>query len=136
MLHLTELAEVVALVCWLCSRLVGAAVWGEADGGVGLTTSAVATCTKMQFLVTCIQNGLYMLHLTKLAEVVALVCWLCGRLVGAAVMAGGEADGGLEMTSSAVVTCCKMQYQSHIPSAVFFLQLLLFCRLATARGFV
>ena len=40
--------------------------------------------------------------------------------MGAAVMAGGEADGGLEMTSSAVVTCCKMQYQSHIPSAVFF----------------
>ena len=76
-----------------------------------------------------------MLHLTELAEVVALVSWLCGRLMGAAVMAGGEADGGVEMTSSAVVTCCKMQYQSDIPSAVFFLQLL-FCRLATARGFV
>ena len=51
MLHLTELAEVVALVCWLCRKLMGAAVMagGEADGGVGLTISVVATCNKMQF---------------------------------------------------------------------------------------
>ena len=52
MIYLTELAEVVALVvCWLCGGFMGAAVMGgdEAEGGGGLTTSAVATCSKMQF---------------------------------------------------------------------------------------
>ena len=51
-----------------------------------------------------------MLHLTKHAEVVALVCWLCSRLVGAAVMAGGEVDEEVGPTTSAVATCSKMQF--------------------------
>ena len=51
-----------------------------------------------------------MLHLTELAEVFALVSWLCGRLVGAAVMAGSEADGGVGLTTSAVATCSKKQF--------------------------
>ena len=49
-----------------------------------------------------------MLHLTEVLEVVALVSWLCGRLVGAAVMVGGEADGGVGPTTSAVATCSKI----------------------------
>ena len=51
-----------------------------------------------------------MLLLTEHAEVAALVCWLCGRLVGAAVMAGGEADGEVGLTISAVATCSKIQF--------------------------
>ena len=50
---------VVEMACWLCGRLVGAAARGGGliDGWwLALTTSAVATCSEKQSLVTGIRT--------------------------------------------------------------------------------